>query len=271
MEQKEEEKYEDCTEKKDEEKEITNEENKETNNETKQKTTDSEEEKEFKKQEKEKEKQENEKEKKKFPDLENYEERNNSSDEEKVELSEEEIKVIEDKIISERKNAGELYKSGNYIQALNIYSLLLQDAKKANLKEQLVILNCNKGICFNKLMEKEKALECFSQALKYNPTYSKALCNRMLLYNSKGDYLEALDDYNKLKEIDYNLWKNYSGMEYELQIKAENKKKEMTNEMLGKLKDIGNSLLGNFGISLDNFKMTPNGQGGYSIQYQNNK
>ena len=45
----------------------------------------------------------------------------------------------------------------------------------------------------------------------------------------------------------------------------------MTNEMLGKLKDIGNSILGNFGISLDNFKMTPNGQGGYSIQYQNNK
>ena len=264
MEQKEEEKYEDCNEKNDAEKELTQEDNKETNNEPKQKTSDSEEKKDL-------ENKENEKETKKNPYLENFEEKNNSSDEEKVQLSEEEIKVIEDKIISERKNAGELYKSGNYIQALNIYSLLLQDAKKANLKEQLVILNCNKGICFNKLMEKEKALECFSQALKYNPTYSKALCNRMLLYNSKGDYLEALDDYNKLKEIDYNLWKNYSGMEYELQIKAENKKKEMTNEMLGKLKDIGNSLLGNFGISLDNFKMTPNGQGGYSIQYQNNK
>ena len=264
MEQKEEEKYEDCNEKNDAEKELTQEDNKETNNEPKQKTSDSEEKKDL-------ENKENEKETKKNPYLENFEEKNNSSDEEKVQLSEEEIKVIEDKIISERKNAGELYKSGNYIQALNIYSLLLQDAKKANLKEQLVILNCNKGICFNKLMEKEKALECFTQALKYNPTYSKALCNRMLLYNSKGDYLEALDDYNKLKEIDYNLWKNYSGMEYELQIKAEKKKKEMTNEMLGKLKDIGNSLLGNFGISLDNFKMTPNGQGGYSIQYQNNK
>ena len=262
MEQKEEEKYEDCNEKNDAEKELTQEDNKETNNEPKQKTSDSEEKKDL-------ENKENEKETKKNPYLENFEEKNNSSDEEKVQLSEEEIKVIEDKIISERKNAGELYKSGNYIQALNIYSLLLQDAKKANLKEQLVILNCNKGICFNKLMEKEKALECFTQALKYNPTYSKALCNRMLF--SKGDYLEALDDYNKLKEIDYNLWKNYSGMEYELQIKAENKKKEMTNEMLGKLKDIGNSLLGNFGISLDNFKMTPNGQGGYSIQYQNNK
>ena len=57
-------------------------------------------------------------------------------------------------------------------------------------------------------------------------------------------------------------------MNYKIMLK---KKKEMTNEMLGKLKDIGNSILGNFGISLDNFKMTPNGQGGYSIQYQNNK
>ena len=45
----------------------------------------------------------------------------------------------------------------------------------------------------------------------------------------------------------------------------------MTDEMLGKLKEMGNSILGNFGISLDNFKMIPNGQGGYSIQYNNQK
>jgi hypothetical protein len=45
----------------------------------------------------------------------------------------------------------------------------------------------------------------------------------------------------------------------------------MTDEMLGKLKDIGNSILGKFGLSLNNFQMTPNGQGGYSIQYNNNK
>ena len=93
----------------------------------------------------------------------------------------------------------------------------------------------------------------------------------MLLYNSKGDYIEAYEDFKKLKEIDEKLWNNYSNMEYSLQASAEMKKKQMTNEMLGKLKDLGNSILGNFGISLDNFKMTPNGQGGYSIQYNNNK
>ena len=58
-------------------------------------------------------------------------------------------------------------------------------------------------------------------------------------------------------------------MEAGLAANAEIQKKKMTGEMLGKLKDIGNSILGNFGMSLDNFKMVPNGQGGYSIQYNN--
>jgi tetratricopeptide (TPR) repeat protein len=205
-------------------------------------------------------------------DEENFQ-KNNQSDEEEnnIELSQEEKDSILQKIIDERKQAGELYKNQNYLEALNIYSLLIKEAKRAKLKDQLVILYCNKGICFNKLLEKEKALESFSKALEYDNNYSKALCNRMLLYNSKGDYIEAYEDFKKLKEIDEKLWNNYSNMEYSLQASAEMKKKQMTNEMLGKLKDLGNSILGNFGISLDNFKMTPNGQGGYSIQYNNNK
>jgi hypothetical protein len=42
----------------------------------------------------------------------------------------------------------------------------------------------------------------------------------------------------------------------------------MKDEALGKLKQLGNTILGNFGMSLDNFKMTqdPN-SGGWNIRY----
>jgi len=193
------------------------------------------------------------------------------SEEENIKLSEEEKKDIEEKIINERKNAGVLYKNGEYLQALNTYSLLLKDAKRAELKDQCCILLCNKGICFNKLNEFDKALESFKDALKYNKDYSKALCNKMLLLKKKEDYLEAYEDFKRLKTLDYNLWENYRNLEGELSYKAEIQKKKMTDEMLGKLKDMGNTILGKFGLSLNNFQMTPNGQGGYSIQYNNNK
>ena len=196
---------------------------------------------------------------------------NSESDEDNVKLTEEEKKDIEENIVNQRKNAGVLYKNGEYLQALNTYSLLLKDAKRAELKEQCCILNCNKGICFNKLNEYDKALESFKEALKYNKDYSKALCNKMLLLHKKEEYLEAYEDFKRLKTLDYNLWENYRNLEGELSYKAEIQKKKMTDEMLGKLKDMGNTILGKFGLSLNNFQMTPNGQGGYSMQYNNNK
>lgn len=40
-------------------------------------------------------------------------------------------------------------------------------------------------------------------------------------------------------------------------------------EMLGKLKDLGNTILGKFGMSIDNFKANKDpATGGYSISYQ---
>ena len=43
----------------------------------------------------------------------------------------------------------------------------------------------------------------------------------------------------------------------------------MKDEMLGKLKGFGNTILGKFGMSLDNFKLTPQEGGGYSVAYEN--
>lgn len=57
-------------------------------------------------------------------------------------------------------------------------------------------------------------------------------------------------------------------MEAELNRKAEIKKKQMQEEVVGKLKDLGNKFLGMFGMNLDNFKMKPNENGGYSVSIE---
>lgn len=73
----------------------------------------------------------------------------------------------------------------------------------------------------------------------------------------------------------------------EVKPRVEAAQKRETAEMLGKLKGIGNSILGafevnfyvgsvanprlhfvgNFGLSTDNFQFTPNGEGGYAMQF----
>jgi hypothetical protein len=43
----------------------------------------------------------------------------------------------------------------------------------------------------------------------------------------------------------------------------------LQEEMMGKLKDLGNTILGKFGMSLDNFKAEKDPHtGGYSIRFQ---
>ena len=52
---------------------------------------------------------------------------------------------------------------------------------------------------------------------------------------------------------------------------VEAKREEMKAEMIGKLKDLGNSILGNFGLSTDNFKAEKDETtGSYSIQFVQN-
>ena len=210
------------------------------------------------------------------------------SESESIKLSEEEIKskIAEMELI--KVEATEQYKSKNYLEALNSYIRSIKQVLKeysddmpthyiSSIKDSIdkefhsliSTLFLNRGLCFKQLREFDNAIDNFSKSLLFNQENHKAQYQRLELNYNKGEYLEAQEDYIKLKQADSKLLSEFITSEYILNLKAEEKKKELTGEMMGKLKDVGNSLLGMFGMSLDNFQLNQNNGGGYNIQYKN--
>ncbi|KAJ6627212.1 TPR-like protein [Mycena sp. CBHHK59/15] len=135
------------------------------------------------------------------------------------------------------------------------------------------VLNANIGACFVKLDDHKQAAEACSEALVDDPTYVKALQRRAVSnekINSWTSLTKAQEDYTTLFEILPTSSPQKREVERSLLLlkpRVEAAQKQETAEMLSKLKGLGNSILGNFGLSTDNFKFEPNGQGGYSMNF----
>lgn len=122
------------------------------------------------------------------------------------------------------------------------------------------------GIIYGKLGNHEFVIDACSNALQRDPKFIKALINRSSAYYEQQKYDECLADLDKVKEID----KNYPVSEVRYQkvkklVDEMNEKRK--NEVIGQLKDLGNTVLGKFGLSLDNFKLNQQPGGGYNISF----
>jgi len=139
-----------------------------------------------------------------------------------------------------------------------------------------VVLNSNIAACELKLEAWEAAVKAATAALEEDPHHHKALWRRAKAneaIDSWSSLTSALKDYNTLIEIvppSQPLYRDASSVLQSLEPRIEFARKRDTDKMLGQLKDVGNSVLGWFGMSTDNFKMTPNGEGGYSMSFVNN-
>jgi hypothetical protein len=90
----------------------------------------------------------------------------------------------------------------------------------------------------------------------------------MKILREEEEYELALEDAKKIEELD-PMYPNIHKTVIELEKLHKEKFEKMKTEVLGNLKNLGNSLLGKFGISLDNFKLNQNPDGTYNVQYQN--
>jgi tetratricopeptide (TPR) repeat protein len=96
----------------------------------------------------------------------------------------------------------------------------------------------------------------------------KALLRRGEAHEKLEHYDEAIADMKKIIELDPSNEQAKRSL-FRLEPLAAEKREKMKEEMIGKLKDLGNSVLGRFGMSVDNFKAVkdPN-TGSYSISFQ---
>ncbi|KAK7694861.1 hypothetical protein QCA50_002049 [Cerrena zonata] len=145
------------------------------------------------------------------------------------------------------------------------------DPTSAECAKARAILNANIGACFVKLDDHKSAVTACTEALADDPNYVKALQRRASSnekLNTWSSLTSAQEDYTKLLELLPSSQKSEVNRSLsQLKPRVAAAQKQETDEMIDKLKGVGNSILGNFGLSTDNFKFEPNGQGGYSMNF----
>eukprot|EP00123_Amoebidium_parasiticum_P005629 comp16776_c0_seq1/m.15146 comp16776_c0_seq1/g.15146 ORF comp16776_c0_seq1/g.15146 comp16776_c0_seq1/m.15146 type:complete len:260 (-) comp16776_c0_seq1:885-1664(-) len=179
-------------------------------------------------------------------------------------LTEEEIQASVQKSEEVKKAGNTLFGEGKFDQAIEKYEEGLRLLPSGHSTRAL--LYGNKAACHMKMGNNEKAAEDCTKALAIDPVYAKALTRRAQSYEATGRLEDALDDWKKLLEVEPN---NKVAKDAVLRLPPAiaEKNEKLKAEMLGKLKDIGNSLLGKFGLSLDNFKMEQRTDGSYNINF----
>ncbi|ORX51211.1 hypothetical protein DM01DRAFT_1337277 [Hesseltinella vesiculosa] len=172
---------------------------------------------------------------------------------------------------------------GEFQQALQCYqdAMAVYPANQGQ-PDQRSIFAANMAACYLKLDQPKEAKQQCDIALGHDPNYTKAKLRRAQSCQqlaTSAALSEALSDYEALLEqhgqtnnvLDAPALRQCRLAIQQLppQIKAlQEKEKE---EMLGKLKDLGNTLLGKFGLSTDNFQFQKDpATGSYSMNFVNN-
>ena len=133
--------------------------------------------------------------------------------------------------------------------------------------DKMAIYHSNRAACLLHLERYDEALKDCDVATLMNPTYTKAWMRRSTANEKLQKIEDAFQDVKKALETDPSntrVRKEYARIE-----KLEKERMEkLKAETMDKLKDLGNSILGNFGLSLDNFQATQDpSTGSYNISF----
>ncbi|KAJ1128648.1 hypothetical protein NDU88_007023 [Pleurodeles waltl] len=161
------------------------------------------------------------------------------------------------------------FKKGDYIEAENSYTQGLQICPACYQKERAVLFS-NRAAARMKQDKKDSAISDCSKAIKLDPDYIRALLRRAELYEKTDKLDDALEDYKRVLERDPSVHPAREAcMRLPKQIEERNEK--MKEEMISKLKDLGNLVLRPFGLSTENFRVNQDStSGSYSVNFVQN-
>ncbi|XP_006165127.1 tetratricopeptide repeat protein 1 [Tupaia chinensis] len=185
----------------------------------------------------------------------------NMPDEEKQKRREESARLKEE--------GNEQFKKGEYVEAESSYSQALQMCPSCFQKDRSILFS-NRAAARMKQDKKETAISDCSKAIQLNPSYIRAILRRAELYEKTDKLDEALEDYKSILEKDPSIHQAREAcMRLPKQIEERNER--LKEEMLGKLKDLGNLVLRPFGLSTENFQIKQDSStGSYSINFVQN-
>lgn len=185
-----------------------------------------------------------------------------------------ELTLAEQKSLEEaevlKAEGNELYKGGQFLEALEKYERAIDTAPERAAPQRAVFF-ANSAAVRLKLEEWAAAAKECSAALELEPHAAlqlKVLGRRSIAYEKLDDLDRALADHEKVLTLDEGNASSRAAVD-RLKPIVEERREKMKEEMLGKLKDLGNTVLGKFGMSLDNFKAEKDPEtGSYSINFK---
>ncbi|XP_008545805.1 tetratricopeptide repeat protein 1 [Microplitis demolitor] len=183
-----------------------------------------------------------------------------------IDLTDEEKENLKAEAEALKNEGNNLFKSSNYNDAMVKYTQALQTCPLAY-PEDRAILYANRAAAKAKDDDKESAIKDCSKAIELNPSYLKAYLRRAQLYEQTDNLDQSLADYKKIIELDPGNSEAQHAVR-RLPPLIEEKNEKLKEEMLGKLKDLGNMILKPFGLSTNNFQLDKDpSTGGYSVKF----
>jgi len=169
-----------------------------------------------------------------------------------------------------KTEGNKLFADGQYEEALQLYtkSIDLMQGKHKEYAMECSIFFSNRAACHANLKAEEEVVKDCTSALELNPDYTKALVRRAAAHEALKSLQKALDDYEAVLKLDPMVQAAKDAVKRlpnEIRIQQEREKEEM----IGKLKELGNSILGKFGLSTDNFQFDKDpSTGNYSMNFK---